>query len=562
MVLVDNLKIMTKLWVLLGIFVFSLAFAIGMGASILHQKMIDDRVSKLHGLVETMHGLAQALEKKAAAGEFSREEATNRFRGAIQNMWYDDHHNYGFAIGLDGVTLVNPAAPQYDGKKAEIKADNGKLVVDMLAEAVERQPEAIVAYRFPKPGQSEPTDKLAFIKRFDPWGVFIGTGAYIDDIEADFQAVLFRLGLVALALIVGASGVALLISHNITAPLKSLKSQMERLVAGDLLLTIEATARRDEIGEMARAVEVFQRSMIEADRLRAEQQAEQQYRLKRAEMIEASIARFEGDIGVVVSGVATAAAELEGSAQSLAASSVQTSRQSSAVAVAAEQATQNVETVAAAIEQVSGSVDEIGRRVSESGQLIAAAVEQASGSSAEVQGLAASADKIGTVVRLIADIASQTNLLALNATIEAARAGEAGKGFAVVAAEVKALANQTARATEEISAQVNAIQAATQGSVRSIEGVALTIGDVNETASAIAAAVEEQGAATREIARNILQAAQGTSEVSSNITEIAGAAQQIGAVADHVLSSADLLGRNSEVLKARVVTFLHEVRVA
>ncbi len=376
--------------------------------------------------------------------------------------------------------------------------------------------------------------------------------------ETGSRLILLTLG-VALAL---ASTLATVVGRGIARPIAAMTRAMRQLASGDTTTAIPSRANRDEIGEMAKAVQVFRDGMIESERLRAAQQEAAQTQLERAKRIENSIATFDSVISDIVRTVSTAATELQATAQSMSASSEETARQSTAVAAASDQATQNVQTVASATEELSASIREISQQVMQSTGMIAESVKQAEQSDQQVRGLTQAAQKIGDVVKLINDIAGQTNLLALNATIEAARAGEAGKGFAVVASEVKALANQTAKATEEIAAQIRAIQEATQISAQSIQGVTQTIGMVSETATAISAAVEEQGSATQEIARNVQQAAIGTQEVSSNITGVAEAAQQAGAAAAQVLAAAAELGKNGESLKLRVDAFLDEVRAA
>jgi len=373
-----------------------------------------------------------------------------------------------------------------------------------------------------------------------------------------------RWGMIGLMLL-GAAIVAVAVWTvviRVVRPIGAMTVAMNSLAGGNVQSEIPALGSRDEVGEMARSVQVFKDGMIEAERLRAERQAEQQRQLDRAKRIETTVAGFEKMIAEVVHTVSSAAVELQSTAQAMSTTAEETTRQSTTVAAASEQATQNVQTVASATEELSASIREIGEQVAQSTRMVGEAADQADGTNAQVQGLAEASQKIGQVVQIINDIAGQTNLLALNATIEAARAGEAGKGFAVVASEVKALANQTAKATEEIAAQVKSIQDATQLSVQSIQAIAHTIGRVNESATTIASAVEEQGAATQEIARNVEQAAKGTHEVSANIAAVSEAASQTGSAASQVLASADELSKNSAMLRQQVDGFLREVRAA
>ncbi|ACI99706.1 methyl-accepting chemotaxis protein [Rhodospirillum centenum] len=349
---------------------------------------------------------------------------------------------------------------------------------------------------------------------------------------------------------------------NVSRPLQRIVAIMTRLAGGDLSVRVEGDDRRDEIGATAKAVRVFQQSMLDAARLREEQTAleartEAEKRTARGRLAD----EFESAMQAVVEGIAGSARHLRETAEGLSAVAAETNDQTAAVAGAAEQAAGNVNTVAAAAEELSSSIREIARRVAESAAIADSAVSEAERSNATVAGLVDASRRIGEVVKLINDIASQTNLLALNATIEAARAGEAGKGFAVVAGEVKNLATQTAKATEEIGSQIADMQAAAGSAADAIRGVGGTIGRISEIVTTIASAVEQQGAATQEIASSVAQAAAGTSDVSSTIGDVTRAAARTGTLAGDVLGAAQTLVADADRLRRDVSGFASRVRV-
>jgi len=354
-----------------------------------------------------------------------------------------------------------------------------------------------------------------------------------------------------------------LIGRGISRPVVGMSAAMQALAGGDRTVEIPGVGRKDEIGRMADTVAVFKNNMIEAERLREENE---RHRVAAETERKAGLLRladgFDAGIKGVVNAVASQATEMQSSAQAMSQSAGQATERATAVAAAVEQASVNVQTVATSAEELSASVLEIGRQVEWSSVIAGQAVLDADKTNVTVEGLSRSAQRIGDVVQLIETIARQTNLLALNATIEAARAGDSGKGFAVVASEVKSLASQTAKATEEIRAQIGEIQGATGQTVEAIRGIGTTIRQMSEIAAAIASAVEQQGAATREIATNVQQAAQGTTDIAGNIDGVSRAASDTGAAAAQVLGAAGELSRLSETLRRDVDDFLATVRAA
>jgi methyl-accepting chemotaxis protein len=350
--------------------------------------------------------------------------------------------------------------------------------------------------------------------------------------------------------------------YQISRPLAAMTHEMTRLAAGDLDIEIAGADRADEVGGLARSLQVFKDNAIMARRLEDEQRQEQVLKEARQKTVEEYIVVFDHQVGEALDTLTAASTEMHATAGSMAATAEETSRQTTAVATSSEQASSNVQTVAAAAEQLHASVSEISRQVTQSAEFASTAVVEADRTNATIQGLADTAQKIGEVVSLIQNIASQTNLLALNATIEAARAGEAGRGFAVVASEVKALSNQTAKATEDISTQIAAIQAETGHAVDAIRAIGGTIRQMNEIATVIAAAVEQQGAATRDISNNIQLVAEGTNGVASNIAGVNEAAVETGAAATQVLTAADDLSRQADKLRTDVNGFLVKIRAA
>ena len=356
--------------------------------------------------------------------------------------------------------------------------------------------------------------------------------------------------------------VGFVLTHLIAGPVRAITAAMGRLAEKDLRAAIPGIGRRDEIGGMAAAVQVFKDNMIRTDALVAEQEIERSAKEQRAIRVDSLVQGFEHKVGSLVGMLASGSTELEATAQSMTGAAGQTNRQATTVGSAAQSAQMGAQTVAAAAEELSASIGEISRQVAQSARMTARAVADAKRTDGIVRALADSAEKIGHVIGLITNIASQTNLLALNATIEAARAGEMGKGFAVVASEVKSLASQTARATDEIGVQIGQIQGATREAVEAIQAITVTIEEVSLIATTIASAVEQQGAATAEIARNVQQTAQAAQDVTTHVDSISQAANDAGAAASQVLSAASDLSRQAETLNSEVNSFVAGIRVA
>jgi methyl-accepting chemotaxis protein len=367
---------------------------------------------------------------------------------------------------------------------------------------------------------------------------------------------------VLVAFVTASAGLITLVRRRICQPIVDLTASMERLAGGDVSGTIAGLERDDEIGAMAAAVGVFKDNMIRADTLAAEKATESDVKVRRAQMLDELARSFEAKVTELIAGLSGASTEMETTAQSMSSTAEATNRQASLVATASERTSSNVQMVASATEELTSSISEIGRRVAQSTEIAGRAVDNARRTGDTARSLAEGAQKIGDVVTLIRSIAEQTNLLALNATIEAARAGEAGRGFAVVASEVKSLAEQTAKATSDISDQITSIQTASDQTVAAIQDVVNVITEIDQIGVAIASAIEQQGSATSEISRSVQDAARGTCEVNSNISGVQQAADQTGAAAQQVLSAATRLSAQSRDLAGQVNRFLGEVRAA
>jgi methyl-accepting chemotaxis protein len=523
-----------------------------------------EKTSELKHLTEIALGIAKEEHEQAQNGVISDEEARKRAAARIGTLRYGNN-DYFWINDMHPRMVMHPMQPKLNGADlTENKDPNGKRLFIEFVQTVKAHGAGIVAYEWPKPGATQPLPKMSYVAGFQPWGWVIGTGLYIDNLKEQTWEALSRALMIAGLIMAVIGAISVFVARGVSRAMRGMTEGMRELASGNFDVVMPGADRQDEIGDMVMAVEAFKEKAVEKARLEAEQKQTEDERAaaeRRLAMI--SIADgFESAVGEIVNTVSSASSELEAAANSLTRTAENTQSLSATVAATSEQASANVQSVASATEEMSASVSEIARQVQESSNIAADAVRQAEKTDARINELSQAAARIGDVVDLISAVAQQTNLLALNATIEAARAGEAGKGFAVVAQEVKALAAQTAKATDEISTQIAAMQSATQDSVTAIKDISGTINRISEIASVIAAAVEEQGAATQEISRNVAQAATGTTQVASNITEVNRGAAETGSASANLLTSAQSLSGESNRLKVEVDKFLATVRAA
>ncbi len=560
----SRLTVRAKFTLLLGLSTVAMVSIAASGATTLHRRMLDDRADKLQAMTSAAVTIAASLAARVDAHEMTKDQALDALHGVFRAIRFDNGTGYIVAIdATTGETLMHGANPALENKALPVDVATGQSIGAILLAAVRTSDTGVTSYMFPKPGQTEPLRKVAAVARFTPWNMDILTGAYTEDLDAAYAASLWQTGAVGGGILLLTGLVSWAVSRDLTGSLRALKRAMEQLAAGNLTTEIPGVGRRDEVGGMAAAAVVFKDTMILADQLGAERE-----RTKAAAAVAQKMAvnqtadAFESKVGSLVAMLSSAAAELQGTAQSMSSSATHANGHAATVVAAAEEANTGVQTLAAAAEQLASSITEISRQVSQSSAITGQAVADAQRTNGIVQALAEGAERIGHVVGLITNIASQTNLLALNATIEAARTGEAGKGFAVVASEVKNLASQTAKATDEIATQIAQIQVATKEAVSAIQGIRSTIEEVSSISMTIAAAVEEQGAATAEIARSVQMTAASTQDVTANITGMSQAATQTRGAANQVLGAADSLSRQAEQLTTEVGSFIAEVRAA
>ncbi len=560
--MLNNLSIARKFGLMVGAAILLLVGSIFMVLMQVRGMMLEQKRTEIRNTVESAVTILQGAYDDAVAKGMKPDEALKSASNVLRSSRFDNG-NYFYIYDLNGNTLMHPIRKDLEGKNnLGLKDKNGLMIIQEFSRVVKAERAGFTEYYWKKPGQDVETVKIAYNALLPKTEAFVGSGLHVDDVDAALQAEVLSLAAKVLPLLIAFGALAWMIGRAVSGGLKSVTASVNGIANGELDTPIAGTDRKDEIGVVARALQVFREALVQkrdADQTLA---ARQERDHARQVAIEDAVKRFEAQVNTVVLSISSTASELEASANALARSAENTTMEASTVASAATQTSATIHGLAAAGEELSGTAAEISRILSSATDASAGAVASVRNTDESVQSLVTAAGKIGQVIDLIRGLAEQTNLLALNATIEAARAGEAGRGFAVVASEVKELANQTAKATNDIADMVAEIQRATEQTVGSIQQIDQSISLIDRATGEISGSIGEQERATREIAANVQQAAGGTDEVTRSITQVSTAANDTAAATGQVHGAASDLARQAAMMRQEVESFLEAVRAA
>ena len=531
------------------------ALSIGTTTYIAHS-MRADMSTKTRELVESAVSLIASYQAQAQAGSLSEDQAKRQALLAVKALRYG-HNDYFWVNDMAPTMLMHPIKPELDGRDiSQTRDPNGKALFVEMVKVVQAQGEGQVDYMWARTSGGTPVPKISYVKGFTPWGWVVGSGVYVDDMEAAITSMRHQVMGIAAALISGVFLIMHLMARSISQPISQITQAMHQISNDQFNVRISDTDLNNEIGRLAQAAETFRQKGQKLQTLTDQAQAEAVRQSARQTFLSEQTRLFERTVQSALAGMREVAQEMGGCAESLDRVAQESSHKAQDVVHSSSRAASNVTTVATATEELSASVHEITRQVKNSTTMTTSAVQTAQTSTRTIAELSSAADRIGSVVQLISEIAAQTNLLALNATIEAARAGAAGKGFAVVANEVKSLANQTAKATEEITAQVAQMRGVVEQSTAATADIVRSINEMDHVSSTIAAAVEQQGAATSEISRNVQQASGDTQAVTQAIAEVAQAAEQTRQISLDALQISERVQKHTSELAQAVQTFL------